>query len=260
MGPILRAAEPSPVPCTVCGAPAPLFGVADFHKSCLEREGRRLNLLGLPVYYRRCPRCALVFCDTMLNWPDEDFARYVYNGDYVQVDPDYAEIRPVANARWLLALLGEAAAGLSLIDYGGGNGRLAAELRAAGIGAYTVDPHASHPEPEVDRADLVTAFEVFEHATSPLRVLDGMLARMKPDGALLFSTLLQPSDFDAQGMGWWYVAPRNGHVTIHSRNSLTALLRSRGLSLASASDGIHVAFRRPPPFLRLRPGPPKDGP
>lgn len=258
MRPIVRAAELSPVACTVCGTPSPLFGVADFHKSCLEREGRRLNLLGLPVYYRRCPRCGLAFSDTMLRWRDQDFAKYIYNDDYAQVDPDYVEARPAANARWLLDLLGPSARDLSLIDYGGGNGRLAAELRTAGMRAYTVDPHASHEPPGVERADLVTAFEVFEHAVWPQRVLDEMLARMKPEGALVFSTLLQPPDFDARGVGWWYVAPRNGHVTIHSRESLVTLLQSRGLSLASASDGIHAAFRRPPAFLRLRL--PENGP
>lgn len=253
---IAAAADPAPVACTVCGMPSPLMGVVDFHKSCLEREGKRLSLRGVPIYYRRCPRCGLVFADTMLRWTDRDFARCIYNADYAVVDPDYAEIRPVGNARWLRQLLGEAAAGVSVIDYGGGNGRCAAELRAAGMRAATIDPHVAHAAPEFATADMVTAFEVFEHAVWPQRVLDEMQALMEPDGALIFSTLLQPADFDALGLGWWYVAPRNGHVSIHSRRSLTELLRSRGLHLASFSDGMHVAFRQPPAFLHhvLSPG------
>ncbi|CUW38856.1 conserved protein of unknown function [Magnetospirillum sp. XM-1] len=249
---VVTVADPALIACTVCGAPSPLMGVVDFHKSCLERDGQRLGLRGVPVYYRRCSRCGLVFADTMLRWSDEDFAQRIYNADYAVVDPEYAEIRPVGNARWLRELLGEGAAGLSVIDYGGGNGRFAAELRAAGMRAATVDPHTSHPAPDFDTADLVTAFEVFEHAVRPQRVLDEALALMRPDGALVFSTLLQSAGFDAQGLDWWYVAPRNGHVSIHSRTSLTELLRSRGLRLASFSDGLHMAFRRPPSFLRHR--------
>jgi SAM-dependent methyltransferase len=244
---VLAAAEAAPIACTLCGAPSRLVGVVDFHKSCLERAGKRLGVLGIPIYYRRCSRCALVFADTMLHWTDEDFARHIYNADYPAVDPDYAEVRPVGNARWLLHLLGEAARATTVIDYGGGNGRFAAELRASGMRAATIDPHASHGPPDFVMADLVTAFEVFEHAIRPQRMLDAILALMRPDGALIFSTLLQPSDFD---LGWWYVAPRNGHVSLYSRTSLEMLLRSRGLHLASFSDGMHVAFRQLPAFLR----------
>jgi len=247
---VLVAADAAPIACTVCGAPSPLAGVVDFHKSCLERDGKHLPLLGVPVYYRRCSRCGLVFADTMLRWSDEDFARHIYNADYPVVDPDYAEVRPVGNAGWLIRLLGAAAREMTVIDYGGGNGRLAAELRGAGLRAATVDPHVPHVAPDFGGADVVTAFEVFEHAMRPPRVLDEMLALLKPGGALIFSTLLQPADFSSVGLAWWYVAPRNGHVSIHSRRSLETLLFSRGLRLASFSDGMHLAFRQPPVFLR----------
>lgn len=254
---LVSAADPAPLPCTVCDAPSPLAGVVDFHKSCLEFEGRRLSLLGYPIYYRRCPACGLVFCDTMLDWSDEDFARHIYNADYAMVDPDYREIRPKGNAETVLRLLGPAGRAMTVVDYGGGNGRMAAELRAAGVRAFTVDPHVPHPPPEVERAHLVTAFEVFEHAVRPGRTLDEALARMRPDGALLFSTLLQPADFALRGLGWWYVAPRNGHVTIHSRRSLAVLLESRGLRLHSFSGAhLHAAFFQPPFWLPPRP---RDG-
>jgi 2-polyprenyl-6-hydroxyphenyl methylase/3-demethylubiquinone-9 3-methyltransferase len=248
------AADRGKVPCTVCAAPSPLMGVVDFHKSCLEREGRYLPPLGLPVYYRRCPECGLVFADTMLAWGDEDFSRHIYNADYPLVDPDYAEIRPRANAQWLREWLGKAGRGLRLVDFGGGSGRLAAELRRAGLRAATVDPHVDHPVPDFGPADLVTAFEVFEHAARPGEALDRMLELMAEGGALILSTLLQPADFDAVGLSWWYVAPRNGHVTIHSRTSLERLLASRGLRLFSLSEGMHLAFRDPPAFLRHRIG------
>lgn len=246
---VVVAADTAPVACTVCGAPSPLMGVVDFHKSCLEREGKRLGVLGVPVYYRRCPRCNLVFADTMLGWSDRDFAQRIYNADYPVVDPEYAEVRPVGNAAWLRQVLGTAASGVSVIDYGGGNGRLAAELRKAGIRAATVDPHVAHAARDFGTAELVTAFEVFEHAMRPQRVLDEMLALMEPGGALLLSTLLQPAGFESMGLAWWYVAPRNGHVSIHSRASLKTLVGSRGLRLASFSDGMHVAFRELPPWL-----------
>jgi hypothetical protein len=252
--PLTFAADRRPVPCTVCATPAPLMGVVDFHKSCLEREGRQLPPLGLPVYYRRCPECGLVFADTMLEWGEEDFSRHIYNGDYRLVDPDFQEARPIHNARWLLEWLGKGARGRRVVDYGGGNGRMAAELRRAGLRAATMDPYGARTAPDFGPADLVTAFEVFEHAMRPGEMLDAALALMADEGALVFSTLVQPADFDALGLSWWYVAPRNGHVTIHSRASLERLMASRGLRLGSLSAIMHVAFRRPPAFLRHRLG------
>lgn len=255
MNAFVAVADAANVPCTVCGEPSPLAGVVDFNKSCLEQQGKSLPLRGVPVYYRRCPRCWLVFADTMLHWTDQDFATHVYNADYVQVDPDYAEARPRDNAKWLLHLLGAAARDLSVIDFGGGSGRLAAELRKAGVRAATIDPHVAHPAPDFARAKLVTAFEVFEHAMRPQQVLDQILALMEPDGAVIFSTLLQPADFGSFGLGWWYAAPRNGHVSLFSPDALLTLLRSRGLRAGSFSDNLHVAFRDPPAFLgQGRPG------
>jgi SAM-dependent methyltransferase len=100
------------------------------------------------------------------------------------------------------------------------------------------------------RFDLVTCFETLEHMPDPTRGAADIAALLKPDGLLLFSTLVQPADFDAQGMQWWYIGPRNGHVTLHSRASLTALWAGQGLQLASFNDNMHTAFRTLPPFAQ----------
>jgi 2-polyprenyl-6-hydroxyphenyl methylase/3-demethylubiquinone-9 3-methyltransferase len=65
-------------------------------------------------------------------------------------------------------------------------------------------------------------------------------------GLILFTTLLLPEDFN---MSWWYIGPRNGHVSIFSKQALTAAWGRYGYKLASFTDNIHVAFRTLPPFL-----------
>ncbi len=42
--------NPSPSNCKICGGASPLFGVVDFHKSCIEAQGKTLNLSGRPIY------------------------------------------------------------------------------------------------------------------------------------------------------------------------------------------------------------------
>src|ERR1700735_5377995 len=79
--------------CKVCGCPSPLFGVVDFHKSCVEAQGRRLSLSGIPVYYRRCTTCRFVFTDAFDTWSQEPFLEHIYNRDYIVVDPDFVEVR-----------------------------------------------------------------------------------------------------------------------------------------------------------------------
>ena len=74
--------------------------------------------------------------------------------------------------------------------------------------------------------------------------------RLKPESLLLFSTLLQPSDFGGVGLSWWYVGPRNGHISLHSKTSLTTLLKQCGLNMISANEGLHIGFRELPYFAK----------
>ena len=68
------------------------------------------------------------------------------------------------------------------------------------------------------------------------------------EGIILFSTLTQPADFDQLRLHWWYAGPRNGHVSLYSRESLTILFQQLGLQLFSISELVHVAYRKLPAF------------
>jgi hypothetical protein len=67
---------------------------------------------------------------------------------------------------------------------------------------------------------------------------------------VLFSTLVQPQDFDGLGLNWWYVGPRNGHISVFSRDALTKAWERHGCRMASFNDLIHVAYRTLPDFAR----------
>lgn len=67
----------------------------------------------------------------------------------------------------------------------------------------------------------------------------------------MMGTLVQPADILKLRMGWWYIGPRNGHVTLFTRPALSLLWRRHGLTTGSASDNLHVAYRgQPPAFAR----------
>ena len=248
----LKRVNTASTPCKICGGPTRLFGVVDFAKSCEEARGKRLPLSGTPVYYRRCQVCEFLFTDAFDNWSEADFRSSIYNAEYIEVDPDYKEVRPASSAVTVQQLFGASLAELRLLDYGGGDGKLSAKLRAAGIlDAQTFDPFvAEFARRPAGKFDLITCFETLEHMPDPMAGIASILSSMKDTGLVLFSTLVQPADFETHGTNWWYVGPRNGHVSIFSRDALMRAWQHYGCQTASFNDNVHVAYRTLPEFAR----------
>ncbi len=235
------------LPCKVCNNPADLYGVVDFSKNCEEQRGLYLPLSGVPVYYHRCKSCGLIFTAVFDHWPMAYFAERIYNDGYAQVDPDYLERRPQANQA-LVADFVQRGQALQVLDYGGGNGRLAALLRERGITASSWDPMIDPGSPPQAGFDVVTSFEVFEHTPTPVATCAQALSCLRPSGVLLFTTLTVDK-LPPGAAHFWYIAPRNGHITIHTRQSLAALFGRFGYRMHHFTDVLHLAVREVPAWL-----------
>ncbi|EJN14178.1 hypothetical protein PMI42_02261 [Bradyrhizobium sp. YR681] len=248
----LKDVSTTPLPCKICGGEAALFGVVDFAKHCSEARVRRLPLSGMPVYYRRCLSCEFLFTDAFDDWSEATFKAEIYNDGYIEVDPDYRQVRPTGNARLVHSLFGANKTELRVLDYGGGDGLLSETLRSSGFPEpRTFDPFvADFARPLEEKFDIVTCFETLEHMPDPTAGIAAIVASMKETGLVLFSTLVQPPDFEMLGVNWWYVGPRNGHVSIFSRAALVRAWRSHGYQTASFDDNLHMAFRSLPEFAR----------
>jgi 2-polyprenyl-6-hydroxyphenyl methylase/3-demethylubiquinone-9 3-methyltransferase len=246
----LRPGDPEPGPCKLCGGVSRLFGVTDFNRNCEEVRGRFLPLSGIAVYYRRCEACGLVYSEAFDDWAPEDFETHIYNAAYGEVDGDYEAIRPANTAKMVVGAFSASAGDLAVLDYGGGNGAFARALVEAGFrDTTTYDAfHPDHRTRPKANFDLITCFETLEHMPDPLAGAADIAGFLKADGMVLFSTLTQPANFAEVGMRWWYIGPRNGHVTLHTKRSLAILWASRGLKVASFSDNLHAAYRTVPAF------------
>jgi SAM-dependent methyltransferase len=241
-------ADGRPAECKICGGASPLFGVVDFHKSCMEAKGLRLSLSGVPVYYRRCGQCGFAFTDAFDGWMLEEFQKRIYNRDYLLVDPDYVELRPAANARMVAESFPDCRSSIRILDYGGGSGLLAKRLREMGFSAATYDLFSSFNAIPEERFDLITCFEVMEHVPRPRETVAAMVSLLKEDGVILFSTLVQPAEFERIGLSWWYAAPRNGHVSLYTPAALARLFKAHGMKVGSFSEVLHIAYARVPAF------------
>lgn len=224
--------------CKVCDNKSSLYGVMDFNKNCGEQMGCLLPYLGFPIWYYQCDTCRLIFTRAMDDWSVQDFKDHIYNDEYALVDPDYAEHRPQSNAALVREMVKTSE---TILDYGGGNGRTAELLRQAGYQAESYDPIVDEPRPE-KKYDVVISIEVFEHVPNPRATFADAVSFLKPGGRLIFTTLcndeLKPREL------CWYIAPRNGHILMHSRVSLQRLGDQLGYNVAHKSNSLHIATQR----------------
>jgi len=238
--------------CKCCGGLARIFAVTDFNKSCCAAAcPQRLPYAGIPVYYHRCDACAFVFTVAFDHFSQEDFLEHIYNPAYADVDGDYLEVRPRRNAHAIAECFRDHRS-ISILDYGGGAGRLETELRREGFSDVTTyDPFNAQFSRRSDRRfDCVLCYEVVEHAHDPAKLFGDLASLMADESLLLFSTLLQPPEVSDLGSNWWYLAPRNGHVSLYTHAALEAVMRPLGLNVISTGEDFHVAFRRIPAFAK----------
>lgn len=237
--------------CPVCSGACSLLEPVDFNKSCEEAKGKFLDPAGIPVYYALCNQCGFCFAPALAAWKLEEFGERIYNDEYVFVDPDYAETRPRANAASLISMFGDRAHSITHLDYGGGSGLLAKILGESNWRSTSYDPFVdkSLGVAQLGKFDLVTAFEVFEHVPDVRELMSNLRALLSPSGLVLFSTLLSDGNIHSgQKPSWWYASPRNGHISLFSRNSLAILAQNNGFNFGSFSAGFHVLFTNVPPW------------
>lgn len=233
--------------CKICRGAAERFDVVDLAKTCNSSSVYPRGLAGTPVYYLRCRTCGFIFTDHFDHFSHRDWSEQIYNEEYIEADPEYAEIRPQGNARYLqLFLQGRKHCTVGL-DFGGGNGLTARLLTQRGWRFDAYDPFGYNTTtPERVRAYNVTsAFEVFEHLTDPVAAMEQIVSLMSP-GNILIIIGTGTSDGqvdDMRRLSWWYAAPRNGHISLYSRKSLGILAAQFGLDFVSPSGGSHFFTR-----------------
>jgi SAM-dependent methyltransferase len=238
------------IPCPICAGACFLLDVVDFHKSSRLYENQPPPEL-IPISYFLCEHCGFCFAPEFSKWRLEDFESKIYNSEYVLVDPDYVDVRPRANARHLAQLFGDKVPNIRHLDYGGGDGLLSEVLRKSGWQSSTYDPFVDRDIrlEDLGKFGLITAYEVFEHVPDVMRLISDLSLLLDEKGTVLFSTLLSDGNLGPnQPLTWWYAKPRNGHISLFSRKSLSMLGAKVGFNFFSFSPGFHAFCRHIPPW------------
>ncbi|HWC99891.1 MAG TPA: class I SAM-dependent methyltransferase [Candidatus Sulfopaludibacter sp.] len=237
----LRPVTPESVyTCPICDSAASWCCALDFAISGNDHFTgyRNFGDTGLLIHYFQCQDCAFLFAPSFWDFTDQDFARFIYNGDYLLADPPFREERPLRDAATLTILL--AGRPVRLLDYGSGDGTLVRQMRAQGLNdAAAYDP-IYDPTPPQGRFDVITCLEVIEHVNRQHELASTLRALLSPGGVVVISTQVQPPDFAELKERWWYIEPRNGHLAIHSERSLHRLFADHGLAVKQLCQDLYL--------------------
>ena len=222
--------------CQICGHAAKVILQKERNVSCGDYfEGKRLYPRNLGLFdLLECQACGFAYFEDAHRWNEKQFRAAIYNEEYHLCDPPFREERPQKLAVWLGPLLGRR----SLIDFGGGEGRLAELLVERGVDARSYDPFYGDAHWPQGVFDVVTAFEVVEHVPDQQWLFRALKSLCRPDGIIVFSTLLKDTNLTGD---WWYASARNGHVSFHSQDSLRRLMAAHDLACISLSPELHIA-------------------
>jgi SAM-dependent methyltransferase len=227
--------------------------VVDFNKSCEEARGKFLQLSGIAVYYYHCDHCGFCFAPEFNQWTLKDFSDKIYNDEYIAIDPDYQEIRPKSNKAVIINFFESNKEHIQHLDWGGGNGLLSQLLQETNWNSLSYDPFFNK-ETEIKtlgQFNLITAFEVFEHVPDVHQLMLQLDILLKKNGIVLFSTLLSDNKINKnRRLDWWYAAPRNGHISLFSKESLIILAQKYHFNFGSFSSGLHLFFREIPNWAK----------
>jgi len=251
---------PMPTPnCKCCGAETSLIGHLDFNKSCLDRLGTRVfPISDLQLPYWSCGNCGFVFTDYMDGWSEDDFRREIYNADYARADPPIPgrtdvpvrEMPAYQAGLHIASMLQGSQDTIRVLDYGSGGdpGPTGLALADQGFKVHSYEPYRSSSSYVAgSKYDAIIAIEVFEHCHDLGALARFMATHLSDEGILWIQTMLHPCPTPPDVLDSWYIAPRNGHISIFTLWALTLLFRSTGINIVQTAFAT-LGFKRLPRF------------
>lgn len=198
------------------------------------------------VKYYQCPKCALVYTESPY-WLPEAYSDAISRYDTGVMQRNVTDMLMVNT---LLELWFKNKRGVFL-DYGGGYGIFTRMMRDIGYNWLWYDKYSENlvvrgyeychyvELGKVQKIDLITAFELFEHMDQPLKELEHLLSISRN---VLFSTMLYDEKFAYKELDeWWYYSVNTGqHISFYSQITLEYLAEKNKIHYYKINDALHL--------------------
>lgn len=222
-------------------------------ESLLLFSGKTTILKRFRIDYYQCSACRFIQTESPY-WLSEAYTSAITSLDIGLVGRNISLSKQVCSL--ILCHFNKTGA---FLDYGGGYGMLVRIMRDLGFDYYRFDAYcdnifANHfdlKDSSVNKFELLTAFELFEHLDNPVVELERML---ELSDSIFFSTELIPNHKLESARDWWYFTPETGqHIALYSEDSLRKLAQRLNCNFYSDSHTLHLITREKlnPLFFRL---------
>ena len=218
------AEEMGPPPCKICGAPTRFA----FAVPMAKETGHPFPDAPDDCPYWTCQRCE--FCFTTAK--DQEDHNSIYDLNAYWGDPkDPGRCEQPFRLVTLAAMVGKKKPWeADILDFGCGTGNFIATGRdALALKVWGTDINrpsfgTDHFLPQVDRKfDIIVSCEVVEHLPDPVGTFRMIRGWLKRGGVFAFQTAYyDPRHCDRD---WWYIGPKNGHISLYSAKSLDYLFK-----------------------------------
>lgn len=185
------------------------------------------------IIYNKCISCGTIFSDEMMSWSPEKFKEKCYNDNYLYYDMDI--ILPYGE-RTILAkqhICNNYNKNICHLDYGGNKGFLQNLLKSNGFNeTYIYDPFTENNDKEIlnRKYDLITCFEVIEHAYNINEIFKLFKNILNKNGKVVFTTCLYNNENLNE---WWYCNPRVGHILFFTKQGIESFVNKHGFEIQS---------------------------
>jgi hypothetical protein len=195
------------------------------------------------VDYYKCSQCSFVQTENPY-WLEESYSNAI-----TQVDIGLANRNYDLSKKTSLIINTFFNRNANFIDFAGGYGLLVRLMRDNGFNFFRQDKYcenlfAQHfdiTDARLQKFELATAFEVFEHLVNPMQEIDEILSYTD---SILFSTVLQPA-LNINPSNWWYISPEIGqHIALYHYDSLKIIAQIKGLNLYSDGKYLHLLTKK----------------
>lgn len=193
------------------------------------------------IKYYKCPYCGFVQTEEPY-WLDEAYSDAINHSDIGLLKRNSDLVCPTSN---VISKFFDSSK--KFLDYGAGYGVFVRMMRDRGYDFYWQDKYCDNlyakdfTVKESENYEVLTAYEVFEHLSEPVKELEEIL---KYSENILFSTYLIPAG-NPKPQDWWYYALDHGqHVSLYTEKSLSLLAKKFNMNLCTNGKNIHLITKK----------------